>query len=182
MLKLIVSSLAISLMAVIAVSSGAQPQTATVAAPLPSPSACTSVAHPEYRQLDFWIGDWIVFKGEQKLADVHVEKVLSECALSETWKGVRGDGLGLSTFNQKTKEWEYFWVSDKGATSHFSGTLLPGEMRYRLQVPLPDGGVRMRHWSLIQLPDGKVRELSVGSNDDGANWTTEYDYVWVKKN
>jgi hypothetical protein len=149
----------------------------------PVPFNCSDAgAHPEFRQLDFWLGDWEVFNGENKISEVHVGKVLNDCALQENWHGLRGgDGLGVSTYNQKTKEWEYFWVSARGATSHFTGSLLPQEMRFRIRQPLPTGGTRMRHWSLIQLPGGKVREFSVGSNDDGATWTTEYDYTWVPK-
>ncbi len=160
-------------------------QSSAAPAPAPRPSPCLDPAHnPEYRQLDYWLGSWEVFNKEgRKLSDVTISKVVNDCGLAESWKSTRpaGDGTGLSTYNPRTKKWEYFWISGAGTTSHFEGSLLPDEMRFRTVQPQADGSLRLRHWSLIKLPDGKVRELSVGSPDDGATWTTEYDYVWVPK-
>jgi len=136
----------------------------------------------EFRQLDFWIGNWEVFNKEQKLADTTVQPVLKDCALEELWTGTRGsDGKGLSTYNERTKKWEYFWVAASGTTSHFAGELMGTEMRFAMDQVQPDGSIRQRHWSLILQPDGRVRELSVGSSDNGKTWTTEYDYEWRKK-
>ena len=137
---------------------------------------------PEFRQLDFWVGEWEVFNKDQKLADTTIQPVLKDCALEEVWKGTRGsDGRGLSTYNARTKKWEYFWISANGTTSHFIGELMGTEMRYSLDQVQPDGKIRVRHWSLFNLPDGRVREFSVGSDDGGKTWTTEYDYSWQKK-
>ncbi len=161
-------------------------QTPTAAAtPAPKPSPCLDAAHnPEFRQLDFWVGAWEVFnKDGKKLSDVTISKVVNDCGLAESWKSTRpgGDGVGLSTYNARSKKWEYFWVSGGGTTSHFEGSLLPDEMRFRTVQQQPDGTLRLRHWSLIKLPGGKVRELSVGSADDGVTWSTEYDYTWTPK-
>lgn len=156
------------------------------APPAPRPSPCLdAAAHPEFRQLDYWVGEWEVFSADgKKSSDVSVTKVLNTCGISEVWRAARspnGDGLGLSTYNSRTDKWEYFWVSAAGATSHFEGTLLADGMRFRLLQPMPNGVLRLRHWSLIKKPDGKIEELSVGSNDDGVTWTTEYDLTWVPK-
>jgi hypothetical protein len=138
--------------------------------------------HPEYRQLDFWIGDWTVYKDKEKLSDVTVENILKGCALAETWTAAHGsDGRGLATYNPLDKKWEYFWVADRGYTSHFTGQLLQDEMQFVIEQPTPDGKTRLRHWSLIKLPDGRVRELSVGSVDNGQHWSTEYDFTWIRK-
>jgi hypothetical protein len=34
-----------------------------------------------------------------------------------------------------------------------------------------------RHWAA----DGTIRELSVGTEDGGTTWTTEYDLKWVRR-
>jgi hypothetical protein len=138
---------------------------------------------PEFRQLDFWIGEWDVFNKDQKIAEVSIQPVLKDCALEEFWKSPRGnDGKGLSTYNPRSQKWEYFWVAANGSTSYFSaGELSGNEMRYPREQVQPDGKVRSRRWSLFNLPDGRVRELSVGSDDGGKTWNTEYDYYWRKK-
>jgi hypothetical protein len=139
--------------------------------------------HPEFRQLDFWVGNWEVFNKDKKLSDVTVEKILNDCALAETWTaaGTGNDGRGLSSYDALTKKWEYYWVAANGYMSHWAGDLIGNELRFVREQPDPKGGTRLRHWSLFNLPDGKVRELSLGSTDGGKTWTTEYDFIWVRK-
>lgn len=143
---------------------------------------------PKFRELDFWVGDWEVFGGPaadaKKSADVLIEKVLSDCALHEVWDSQRdsGDGRGLATYNRLTGKWNYFWVSGGGSTSDFVGTLIdPKQMRFVIEQPTASGGKRLRHWTLFAMPDGRVRELSVGTEDGGKTWTTEYDLYWKRK-
>lgn len=146
------------------------------------PASVPCKDRPEFTQLNFWVGEWEVFNKDQKLAETVIQPVLKDCALEETWKAARGsDGRGMATYDARLKKWNYFWVSANGTMSHFTGELMGNEMRFATAQLQPDGVNRLRHWSLISLPDGKVRELSVGSNDDGKTWNTEYDYVWSKK-
>jgi hypothetical protein len=135
--------------------------------------------HPEFRQLDFWAGTWEVFNKDKKLSDVRVDKILNDCALAETWSaaGAGHDGRGLSSYDVLTKRWHYYWVADNGYMSHWDGDLMGNELRFVRQPPDPTGGTRLRRWSLFNLPDGTVRELSL---DNGKTWTTEYDYLWTR--
>jgi hypothetical protein len=142
--------------------------------------ACKDLS--EFRQLDFWLGDWEVFDKGQKLSDTRVEPVLKDCALAETWVAVEGGhgGRGLSTYAPLTQKWEYFWVADNGYMSHWTGILIGNEMRFAAEQTR-EGVKKLRHWSLIKMPDGSVRELSVGSSDGGKTWVTEYDFMWHHK-
>lgn len=146
------------------------------------PAPCAE--DPLFGHQDFTLGHWDVYAGDKKSAEVLMEKVLKDCAIHETWTTIDnrpGNGLGLFTYSRLLKDWGYFWVSDVGQTTAFRGTVQkPGEIRYVTEAPLPNGGKRLRHWSLILQPDGAVRELSVGTND-GSTWTTEYDLLWRKK-
>ncbi|MGH9701612.1 MAG: hypothetical protein ACRD52_19435 [Candidatus Acidiferrales bacterium] len=139
--------------------------------------------HPEFHQLDFWAGTWEVFNKDKKLSDTTIEKVLNGCGLAETWTatGAGNNGLGMSSYDALTKKWEYFWVAENGYMSHWEGSLIDNEMRFVREQPDPKGGMRLRHWSLFNLPDGKIRELSLSSSDGGKTWTTEYDFTWVRK-
>ena len=149
---------------------------------VPAPTPCTD---PIYRRQDFTVGHWDVYNGDKKSAEVLMEASLGGCAIHETWTvpaGKKGNGLGLFVYSDLLKTWHYLWASDTGSTTSFKGAeVKPGEIRYVTEKPLTDGKVRLRHWSLILQPDGKVRELSVGTEDGGTTWTTEYDLTWVKK-
>ncbi len=139
--------------------------------------------NPTYHQQDFALGDWDVFHDGKKTAEVHLEPVLAGCAIHEMWNalGAKGDGIGLFTYSTVLKAWSYAWVSDTGSSTVFTGAS-SGEngMLYVTQRPTVAGGVRVRHWTLAEQPDHSIRELSVGSEDGGKTWTTEYELIWKK--
>src|SRR6266498_4873900 len=79
---------------------GAQRSSAkSKATPSPSPAVTTSPAAPmmsasctapQYRQFDFWLGDWdLVGAEDRKSAEDKVVQVLGGCALQENWTGVK---------------------------------------------------------------------------------------------
>jgi hypothetical protein len=149
------------------------------------PGAETCKKDAKFREQDFTVGTWDVYSGENKTAEVTMALILNDCVIQETWKVTNGrptgNGTGLFNYSPLLKDWGYYWATDNGATTSFRGTLIkPGEMRYVTERPLPDGKVRLRHWTLFAMPDGTIRELSQGTEDQGKTWTTEYDLKWVR--
>ncbi|WP_164155895.1 hypothetical protein [Sandarakinorhabdus rubra] len=138
-----------------------------------------------YRAQDFTLGNWDVFSGTTKTAEVSMTLILNDCVIEERWTGYRGgddNGIGLFNFSPLLGNWGYYWATDAGTTTSFRGGLIrPGEMRYVTERPLGGGKVRLRHWTLSANPDGSIRELSVGSEDGGQTWSTEYDLKWVRR-
>jgi len=147
-----------------------------------SPAGCTDRI---YNAQDFSLGHWDVYMDGKKIAEVIMEKKLDGCTISERWiapEGQKGNGLGLFVYSSLVKAWHYLWTSDTGATTAFSGQITkPNEILYITEKPLENGKKRLRHWTLSLLPNGNVREFSVGTEDQGQSWTTEYDVLWVKK-
>lgn len=138
--------------------------------------------HSEYRQLDFWVGDWEVFDGTQKVGDSSVQLILKDCVVFENWTDVTGgQGKSLNKYNPTSKKWEQFWVEDNGATNYFVGSLVDGDMRYELTLPRKDGGTLGRHMTFSRLPNGDVRQYSQGSTDGGKTWSTEYDFTYRRR-
>lgn len=141
---------------------------------------------PLFAQQDFTVGHWDVFDEKGKRAEVLMERVVEGCAIHEEWYSADGSkmtGIGLFNYSPIRKNWTYAWASSRGAASLFDGALIePGNMRFVTERPGDaPGTTRLRHWSLIALPDGRVRELSVATEDGGASWITEYDLYWVRK-
>jgi hypothetical protein len=140
---------------------------------------------PRYREQDFTLGEWDVFNGTTKTAEVSMKLTLNDCVIEERWTNFRGrddNGVGLFNFSPLLNNWGYYWATDVGTTTSFRGGLIkPGEMRYVTERPLGNGKVRLRHWTLSANPDGSIRELSVGTEDGGQTWITEYDLRWVRK-
>ncbi len=141
--------------------------------------------HPEYRQLDFWVGNWDVFNERGiKVGESRVDLILKDCVVFENWNGIEGDGDAGKSFNKydpPSGKWEQFWVADTGTTTYFIGELVDGEMRYTHEHKLKDGRTLLRHLTFSRLPQGKVRQVSQRSMDGGKTWVTEYDFTYVPR-
>ncbi len=141
-----------------------------------------ATANPEYRQLDFWVGEWDVYSGDQKVGDSSIQLILKDCVVLENWTDITGgQGKSFNKFDPAREVWEQFWVEDNGSTNYFTGKLVDGEMRYELVKPRRDGGKLMRRLTFSKMPDGNVRQFSQGSTDDGKSWSVEYEFTYRKK-
>ncbi len=68
----------------------------TAVAQTPKRAACTA---PEYRQFDFWLGDWDTFESnapDKVTARNHVDSILDACVLREVYE--QNDGLVGQSF------------------------------------------------------------------------------------
>jgi hypothetical protein len=136
-------------------------------------------AHPEYRQLDFWVGEWNVFSGTQPVGTSSVQLILKDCVVFENWTGLTGgDGKSFNKYNTSRRKWEQFWVSDSGTTTYFVGELVNGSMAY---VEAPGPKTTIQRLTFTKMTDGRVRQLGEQSSDGGKTWSTGYDFYYVKK-
>ncbi len=70
-------------------------------------------SHSEYRQFDFWIGDWEAYglKG-QKAGDSRISVILDSCVILEEWtsasaqQGLIYSGKSFNSYNAATKQWQ----------------------------------------------------------------------------
>jgi hypothetical protein len=70
----------------------------------------------EYRQFDFWIGDWEVLDEDgTRQGPNRIEVILDGCALEESWVGTTGSvGRSFNTFDRQTGRWHQTWVDNSG--------------------------------------------------------------------
>jgi hypothetical protein len=118
----------------------------------------------EYRQFDFWVGDWEVFDEDGALQGTNrIEPILDGCALEESWVGATGSvGRSFNTFDRYAGRWHQTWVDNSGLLLQLDGALdetsmvLSGPGRNRdgeaithriTWTPLDDGRVR-QHWEI----------------------------------
>ena len=88
-------------------------------------------AAPEYRQFDFWIGEWDVFANGKLVGTNKIEPILGGCTLMENWVGKgRSRGHSFNTYNQATEKWEQTWVDNSGSVIHFYGTYADNKMSF----------------------------------------------------
>jgi hypothetical protein len=65
---------------------------------------------PEFRQFDFWIGEWSVVtaKGEMPAGDSRIELSLGDCVIVENWTSKNNlyAGKSYNVYNVTEKRWE----------------------------------------------------------------------------
>jgi tetratricopeptide (TPR) repeat protein len=140
----------------------------------------------EFRQFDFWVGDWDVVSaaGGAQQGSSHVAKEMGGCVIWENWTSAGGPYFGKSynTWNVNLKRWEQYWVDNAAGVIFFHGGVKDGVMDYWTDdVPQPTGGTLLRHLQFFNLGTDKVRQFSQGSNDGGKTWHVEYDFIYTRR-
>ena len=147
-----------------------------------APAACEA---PEYRQFDFWIGEWDVSSNDQPAGTNSIRPVHGGCALLENWQGVGAGGISGSSFNlydRATGRWHQSWVDASGNLLLLDGGLEGGEMVMSGERPAQDGqGTTLHRIRWTPNPDGSVRQLWEASQDAGANWSVLFDGLYRKR-
>jgi hypothetical protein len=142
----------------------------------------TRCAAPEYRQFDFWVGDWDVSDaGDSKPSmRIQIEKILDGCALRESYTDVNGMvGESFNIYDASRKVWHQTWVTNRGALLVLEGGMENDRMVLRATETTKDGPVQ---WRAFWIPQGaEVRETAETSSDGGKTWKPKFDIVFRKR-
>jgi hypothetical protein len=80
---------------------------------------------PEYRQFDFWLGQWEITEAGAPAGTNVVEPLLGGCAIRENYLDPAGGSVGtsLNSYDADTKQWRQTWVADYGTDYRMAGNL-----------------------------------------------------------
>ncbi len=154
---------------------------AGVGAQAPSTPPCHRA--PEYRQLDFWIGEWNVTNAAGRPAgESSIQRILGDCIIFENWKGADNfEGKSFNLYNRRTKQWEQTWVDMAGNIRRFSGELRDGKLHYLAEDVDQQGKPILIRMILSPEEPDRVRQLSHFSTDGGETWQPRYDLTYTRK-
>jgi hypothetical protein len=142
----------------------------------PKPAACTA---PEYRQFDFWVGDWDAFDFDNpttKVARTQVDLILDGCVLRENYQATDGhQGQSFSIYDASRKVWHQTWVTNRGQLLVIEGTFEVGEMVLSGVDHAAAETLVRGTWKPV---NGGVREIGVTSTDGGTTWKPWFDLVF----
>ena len=137
---------------------------------------------PEHRQFDFWIGEWDVFSGEERVGESSIQQIIESCVIYENYSQKDGyTGKSFNFFDPHLQKWRQTWVDLRGMVSEFQGEakqstlLLEGESHY------PDGSRALRRMTFTPLGSDRVRQSSEISRDEGKTWKPHYDLTYIRK-
>lgn len=139
-------------------------------------------ASPEFRQFDFWIGDWDV-KNPQGVpsGSSSIQLILGQCIILENWTGGSGtNGKSFNIYDTNDKKWHQTWVDDKGTFTHYVGGIVDGAMVITADT-IVSGKLALAKMTFSKLPNGDVRQHGENSTDGGKTWTTSFDLIYSRR-
>src|SRR5262249_59897631 len=102
----------------------------------------------EYRQFDFWLGDWDTFElkaPDKVVARNHVDSILDGCVIREVYEQTDGlVGQSFTIYDAARGVWHQSWVTNRGQL-----LIIEGGMQ----------GDRMVLTGVERTADGKSRQL-----------------------
>ena len=137
-------------------------------------------SRPEYRQFDFWIGEW----APQNVQGVTVgtssiQLILKDCIIFENWNTPVLSGKSFNLYDVKDGKWHQTWVDASGAMVHYVGGL-EGDKMVLTSETVTNGKKSIGKMTFSKLPDGNVRQHGETSSDEGKTWTTTFDFKYVR--
>lgn len=143
-------------------------------------------AHPMFRALDFWVGDWKVYhKDSGKLAGFdRVARILKGCAIQQSWISLddhfsspmvpfRMNGKSLTAFDGQ--KWTQFWVDNQAGSQMIRGGVERNKLTMISETPIM-GHVYKLTWE--KQKDGTVSHIAQRKKMDVEKWDVLFDFVY----
>ena len=158
---------------------------ATASVSMAATSALPAGCHAaEYRQLDFWLGDWDTFEQDDaahSIARTHVSLIAAGCAIHELYEQTDGlIGDSILSFDAVRKVWQQTWVTNRGSLMVIAGRFKDGALTLEGETHVRDGRSLLQRVTWKAEGNG-VRESSVISKDGGKTWLPAFDVMFRKR-
>lgn len=147
-----------------------QPEQQPAQQPVQQPAPCSGA---EYRQFDFWAGDWEVVTPDGNAAGTNsIRSILNGCALEESWQGAGGSvGRSLNMYYARDGRWHQSWVDGTGGRLDLAGGLDErGRMVLSGTLPGADGAETLHEISWEKQAEGAVKQHWRFTKDGGKSW------------
>ena len=168
----------------------------TIAAPLTAQQACSD---PQYREFDFWIGEWDLnnrYRVNDQVgwrdigsATNHVFPVAGGCAIVELWDGYLGPnhirGFSVRAWDYVDEEWKLVlsWPQqNRPSFGMLSGRFRHGRGDFFSESRNADGGLVMTRYSFADITPTSLRWNDGTSLDSGRTWATRWIMEFQRRN
>ncbi|MFT4927670.1 MAG: hypothetical protein ACI8WB_003783 [Phenylobacterium sp.] len=158
--------------------SASGPQTA----PTTPPPACQT---KEYRQFDFWLGQWQVKDGKGNIVGhSKITSIVKGCAISENWTSAGGNhGVSYNFYDNTVNQWHQTWIDVQGSALYLDGSFDQQKAAMVLSGETINAkGVKtLQRISWSQLADASVKQHWQTSTDGGKNWADAFVGYYFKQ-
>ncbi len=151
------------------------------------PAAPAACAGPEFRQLDFWLGDWDATWNASPgtpagAGSNHITKSYDDCVIEEHFDGHPGQhlmGHSVSVYLAPAKEWRQTWVDNEGGYIDLKGG--PSAKRDFVLTTLPRAD--NAHASRMLFTDIRPNSFTWRwqKTIDGKTWADSWVIAYTRK-
>ena len=144
-------------------------------------NACDT--HLENRQMDFWLGDWIVtYPGMSGSAGSKVHVELDKCLIVESWDGGKGhSGENMFAYSADDKSWHGMFADNQGRVHTFEGKVSEGSAEFLGPSRGPNGEAVLNRIKIVRVSTDKVEQSWEKSTDNGSSWKTEFRGEYIRR-
>lgn len=153
-------------------------------------NAMPCLADKQFREFDFWIGEWDVYPNGANVIVGHskIEMASGGCMILENWtaKGVvPNEGKSMNYVNPSTGKWEQLWIGSGGINQNnpqkfVNGVYSDNAMRFEFEQLTPQGSKQIGRFIFFNEGPDQVRQFNEVSSDGGKTWSTVYDLVYKR--
>lgn len=136
---------------------------------------------PEYRQFDFWLGNWQVTQPDGTVAGTNaIQASYNGCVMTEHYQ-VNGAPYGesLNAYDRATQRWYQTWMDKNGTVLLLSGGMKGDSMVLSGQSKDASGGDVTHQISWQPQANGTVIQHWQFKQADG-DWTTLFKGIYTK--
>jgi len=135
---------------------------------------------PEFRQFDFWVGDWDVESPASpgSISRSHITRINDGCTIREEYATPAGyAGTSLNFYDAARKVWHQTWIDNQGGALYLEGGLADKAM----VLPTVTDAALIQRITWTPLDDGRVRQHWESTSDGGKTWTTAFDGYYTRR-
>jgi hypothetical protein len=153
-------------------------------------SATPPCSQSEYKQLDFWVGEWTLSWPAAKAGDPEnraansIRKELGGCVIEENFDGSTTGGLigkSVSMYNSRTGKWHQTWVDNQGAYLELVGGWDGKEFHLWREGMNAQGKMVQQRMIFKNITPNAFDWSWEVSTDDGKTWQVQWPIHYARK-
>jgi hypothetical protein len=149
----------------------------------------TECGPAEAKQFDFWLGECdLTWPGQHQDEALHgsnkIRRALNGYVIHEQFDGgtaIPLRGISLSTFNQRSGQWEQAWVDNEASYLYFAGGFHDGQMVLEREAQSSDGSSLKQRMVYKNISADSFDWSWEQSKDDGQSWMVIWPIHYSRK-
>jgi hypothetical protein len=145
----------------------------------------TCAANAPGRQLDYWVGDWVVTNpgGAGNRSRSKVRLALDQCVVIENWSDHQGhDGENIFGYSAEEASWRGMFFDNRGHVHVFvDGKVDAGAAEFSGPSRGAHGEAVLNRIRVVRLAPDHLEQSWDKSTDNGQTWTRQFRLDYARR-